>query len=187
MSGIYAKDTSVSVERSRAEIETILAKYGAERFGYATEPGRAIVAFTIKDVPIGDNEGVMLAVRMTLPLPAMGEKRFTHRKRYNEIVENSPQDVAKLWEQACRSSWRSLCLVIKAKLEACASGISTIEREFLADVVTPSGMTLGEMVRPQLAAMSERGEATGKLRKCCVVCEYSGNLLIGENASGLGD
>ena len=39
----YAKDTSVSVERSRAEIETTLTRYGATAFGYATDEGRAIV------------------------------------------------------------------------------------------------------------------------------------------------
>lgn len=37
MSGQYAKDTSVSVEKSRAEIETTLARYGAESFAYATK------------------------------------------------------------------------------------------------------------------------------------------------------
>lgn len=149
MSGRYASQTSVSVEKSRAEIESVLARYGAERFAYATEPGRACVGFEIKD--IGDT---LLAVRMTLPLPAKSERRFTHRTVYGKLTENPPEMVNKLWEQACRSSWRSLCLVIKAKLEACAAGISTVEREFLADIVTPDGRTIGEIVRPQLAATS---------------------------------
>lgn len=154
MSGLYASTTSVSVEKSRAEIEATLARYGAERFAYATEPGRAIIGFQIKDTT-----GVLLAIRMTLPLPTKSEKRFTMRKSHGgRLVENDPLKVNQLWEQACRSSWRSLCLVIKAKLEACATGISTVEREFLADVLLPNGAgTIGEMIRPQLADMSIRG------------------------------
>jgi len=152
MSGIYAQNTTVSVEKSRAEIETTLAKYGANRFAYMTQPGSAMVGFAIKDTT-----GTNLAIRMSLPLPDASERRFTHRKGYSRTEQNSPEQAHKLHEQACRSSWRSLFLVIKAKLEACATGISTIEREFMADVVTPNGQTIGEMVRPQLAAMSERG------------------------------
>lgn len=152
MSGMYASNTAVSVEKSRAEIEGTLARYGADRFAYATEPGRACIGF---ELTTPDNN--TLAVRMTLPLPAKMEKRFTHRKVYQRVVENPPEMVNKLWEQACRSSWRSLCLVIKAKLEACAAGISTVEREFMADIVTPSGKTLGEWISPQLPEMSKNG------------------------------
>ena len=49
-----------------------------------------------------------------------------------------------------------LLLVIKAKLEAVASGISTIEKEFLADIVMPDGSTVNEWMRPQFALMLER-------------------------------
>jgi hypothetical protein len=151
---IYASQTSVSVEKSRAEIESTLARYGAERFAYATEPGRAMIGFCITD----PTTRTMLNVRMILPLPAKSEKRFTHRTVYQKWVENPPEMVNKLWEQACRSTWRALALVIKAKLEACASRISTVEREFLADVLLPSGQTTGEWLRPQLKEISERGE-----------------------------
>ena len=42
---IYAKGTSVSVEKSRGEIETILARYGASAFAYATNMGKAMIQF----------------------------------------------------------------------------------------------------------------------------------------------
>ena len=35
------------------------------------------------------------------------------------------------WEQACRQRWRALLLIIRAKLEAVESGITTLESEFL--------------------------------------------------------
>ena len=41
----FAADTSVSVEKSRAEVERTLARYGATAFGYMTEPGRAVIMF----------------------------------------------------------------------------------------------------------------------------------------------
>ena len=49
-------------------------------------------------------------------------------------------------------------MVIKAKLVAVEAGISTIEREFLADVVLPDGHTVGQWVAPQLDKIYERGE-----------------------------
>jgi hypothetical protein len=39
-------------------------------------------------------------------------------------------------EAATRQRWRALVLVIKAKLEAVEAGISTLESEFLANIVT---------------------------------------------------
>lgn len=149
MSGLYATNTSVSVERTRNEIETMLARYHASTFAYATEPGRVMIGFRIQE-----KDGPLLAIRMMLPIPAKGEKRFTHSSQ----GMRRPEMIHKLWEQACRSSWRALLLVIKAKLEACACGISTIEREFMADIVTPSGLTIGEQLRPQLQAMSDNGQ-----------------------------
>ncbi len=153
----YAADTSVSVERSRAEIETTLKKYGASKFGYATEHDRAIVAFSLAD-PIAKTN---LMIRMTLPLPDPTDRSFTHRRRYDKEVQNDAAMQNKLWEQACRSSWRALLLVIKAKLEACARGISTVEREFMADVVTGDGRTIGEIVSPQ---MKQLANGTGSLK-----------------------
>jgi hypothetical protein len=57
----YAKDTEVSVEKSRAEIESILKRYGASHFAYMTEPTRAVIAFRAKDRNI----------RFDLPLPLL--------------------------------------------------------------------------------------------------------------------
>lgn len=152
MGGMYANNTSVSVEKSRAEIEAVLGRYGAESFAYATDPGRAVVGFTIRDTT-----GTRLAIKMTLPLPDKSERRFTTYRNGSRTFQRDPAQAMKQWEQACRSSWRSLCLVIKAKLEACAAGISTIEREFLADIVLPQGGTVGEWLSPELKSISESG------------------------------
>jgi hypothetical protein len=49
-----------------------------------------------------------------------------------------------------RSKWRSLYLVIKAKLESVSSGIETFDEAFLAHVVMPDGRRFGELVQKQL-------------------------------------
>ena len=55
------------------------------------------------------------------------------------------------YDQACRQRWRALLLVIKAKLEAVTAGISTIETEFLANIVLPDNtICVGEWMLPQI-------------------------------------
>lgn len=58
-------------------------------------------------------------------------------------------------EQQRRQRWRALLLVIKAKLEAVDSGISTFEQEFLAWVCDNKGSTIGERIIPQLPAFAQ--------------------------------
>jgi hypothetical protein len=62
-------------------------------------------------------------------------------------------------EQENRRRWRALLLVIKAKFEAIASGITEFDEEFLAHIVIPGsdGETVGSWVGPQLAGAYERG------------------------------
>jgi hypothetical protein len=71
--------------------------------------------------------------------------------------------------QEQRRRWRSLGLIVKAKLEAVASEISTIEREFMADVVLPDGSNMSEWARPQLAI------AFGEGRMPPLLPDYSSN------------
>jgi hypothetical protein len=62
-------------------------------------------------------------------------------------------------EQENRRRWRALLLVIKAKFEAIASGITEFDEEFLAHIVVPGsqGETVGDWIGPQLMAAYERG------------------------------
>ena len=136
--GKYATDTSVSVEQSKAEIEKVLIKYGACRFGYLTEPNYATILFEIENRKI----------KMVLPLPSKTARVFTHTPMHKM---RTPEAALGAWEQACRSRWRALFLVVKARLEAVECGISTIEQEFLAHVVLPGGETVYERSKEQIA------------------------------------
>lgn len=132
----YAQNTSVSVERSREEIEKILGRYGSDAFSYATETGRAQISFRCNKK----------LVRFVLTLPDKEDFRRTASRGHRRDDDAT----YKHWEQACRQMWRALCLVIKAKLEATEAGIATFEEEFLAYLVLPNGRTVGETALPAI-------------------------------------
>ena len=54
--------------------------------------------------------------------------------------------------------WRALALSIKAKLVGVDDGIETFEQAFMAHVVMPDGLTLGDHVTPKIAAAYESGK-----------------------------
>lgn len=140
----YAARTEVASDRSRAEIERTLRRYGATAFAYGWTDTAATVMFELAS----------RRIRFSLPLPDRGERRFTHTP--GKGLRRTPESAAQEWEQAQRQRWRALALVIKAKLEAVEAGITTVEQEFLAHVVLPSGGTVGEWAAPQLAIAYER-------------------------------
>lgn len=143
----YASTTSVPVEKSRAEIESVLTRYGADQFGYAidTSMGVASIQFRCRG----------RHVRFVLTFPQSDDKQFRYDGRSKL---RSPESRLKAWEQACRSRWRSLALCIKAKLEAVRCGITEFEAEFLAHIVLPGGQTVSQLMAPQIARAYETGE-----------------------------
>lgn len=141
----YAENTSVSSDRSRAEIEQTLARYGADQFMYGWDQSNAVIMFQAHG----------RRVKFVLPLPDKTSREFTHTPGRN--LARSPQQALEAWEQACRQRWRALALVIKAKLEAVEAGITEFEDEFLAHVVLPNGSTVGDWAKPQLAIAYEAG------------------------------
>lgn len=134
----YAENTSVSVERSRSEIETVINRYGATHYAFSMEPGRATIQFLCRERKI----------RFTLQLPDISEKRFQKNGRGKLRTGNQ---ILTVWEQACRQKWRALLLCIKGKLETVTSGIAEFEEEFLPYVVDPAtNLTVYETIREPL-------------------------------------
>lgn len=146
MSPQYAATTEVPADRSRAEIERTLARYGATSFMYGWEPGRAAIQF--------EKDG--RRIRFVLPLPDRRDRAFTHHSR-GERTETAAEAA---YEQAVRQRWRALALMVKAKLEGVDAGIVTFEEEFLAHTVTPDGRSVYDVVAPAL----EHAYATGDVR-----------------------
>ena len=143
----YAENTSVSVEKSRAEIEAILRRYGATGFISGWNENRHVIGFQMHGKQ----------VKFFLPLPDPKDKAFTRDKR-SQWRELSAEKALANWEQACRQRWRALSLVIKAKLEAVSAGITIFEDEFLAHIVLPDGQTVGQHMRPQIESAYRTGD-----------------------------
>lgn len=141
----FAAQTEVSVEKSRVEIEKQIMRYGATHTAFMSAPGRAMIAFEANE----------RRVVFELPLPDIADKKFDRTPGGRKRLD--PSRRMEVWEQACRQRWRALALVIKAKLEAVESGITTFEEEFLAHIVMPDGMTVGNHVRPTIAAWYASG------------------------------
>jgi hypothetical protein len=140
----YAEKTEVTSDRSRAEIERTLRRYGATAFAYGWTDTEATVMFELAD----------RRIRFRLPMPDRNARQFTHTP--GKGLRRTPEAAEKEWEQAQRQRWRALALVIKAKLEAVEAGITTVEQEFLAHIMLPNGSTVGEWAKPQLAIAYER-------------------------------
>ena len=141
----YAANTSVSGEKSRGEIERTLTKYGATQFMYGWDEDRAIIGFRM--------DGKM--VQFTLQMPDKDDEEF--RLTPSGKHERAADAQLKAWEQATRQRWRALALVVKAKLEAVESQITTFEEEFLAHIMLPNGQTAGSFMLPQIKAAYKTG------------------------------
>jgi hypothetical protein len=61
-------------------------------------------------------------------------------------------------DQKRRTRWRGLLLCIKAKLEGVEAGIESFEDAFLAHVMMPDGLTVGQHTRPMIANSYKSGE-----------------------------
>lgn len=119
----YAKATSVSVERSKAEIERTLHRYGIEEFFYGTSLRGDGIGFR------HDSKTFKLAI------PKLDSADFRTEQQY---------------QQARRQRYRILLLTIKAKLEAIENGLSNFDIEFLAYMALPDGSVVGDHIIPEM-------------------------------------
>jgi hypothetical protein len=120
----YAEGTTVSVDKSRAEMVATLSRYGVRRFGWDQGDD-------------GDELGFVLNGR-------------TYRlriERPDESVATAPRTpVADQIEREWRRRWRAVAMLLRMKLEFADTGDTTVERELLAYLVTSSGATVGELI-----------------------------------------
>jgi hypothetical protein len=135
----FAQGTDIPVSKTRQEIEDLVRRHGATQALSGSDFGvqGGFVAFTM----------------------AHRQIRFTLQPYSREGKVGRP--IAP--EQYERENWRALLLIIKGKLEAVRSGIVTVEREFLANIVLPNGKLLGEAIEPAVEAMYETGQMVGLL------------------------
>jgi len=141
----YAENTTVPVERSKAEIEGLLRKHGATQFvsGWDDTTGETTMVCRIAD----------RMIRFTVRAPTPEECRISPQgQRRNEKHAKAAA------QREHMRRWRARLLITKAKLEIIATGESTIEREFLADIVLPDKSTVGEWITPRLEEAYDVGK-----------------------------
>ena len=126
----YAAKTSVSTERSKGEVERLLAKAGATSFMSGFDGTTAMLGFKMNDR--------FYSIRFQLP--PQEDYAFTPGRRRRRAAV----DMLKHHEQGCRSRWRAIVLIVKAKLEAVEIGVVTVEEAFATDFVLRNGDTLGQ-------------------------------------------
>lgn len=186
----YAENTSVPIERSRAEIESLLKKHGASAFfsAFDDKTGSSMIGFRLAERMFRIEVKTPTVDEMAKPEPPEPPKLYTRYVRgvspdtLNARVMNDHKATvarherehaarAEKWiESEGRRRWRAQLLLIKAKLEMIAMGASSVEREFLADMLMANNKTVGQQAIPALAKSYAKGGMPSMA------------LLLGENA-----
>ncbi len=131
----YAETTKVPVQKTLGEIRDLLRRHGADEIAQGEQGDTAWVLFSL--------EGRRLKFRLNLlPLSEFNQSPAGRNR--------SRGDAAAAHERDARMRWRNLLLIIRAKLEAVASGIVSLDEEFLGNIVLPNGQTVAEHTVPQI-------------------------------------
>lgn len=136
----FASDTTVSVEQTQAEISRLLMTHGATARAVAVDDarGRGVVMFEL----------AKRRIRMEAPLPTITRLAQRQKPRgWSGWCNSKRQEwLGRTLVQEQRATWRQLLLLLRAKMASIQSGATTVEREFLADLLLPDGQTVGHAV-----------------------------------------
>ena len=126
-------DTEVPYERTKAEIEILLKSYGVKGIRWTSLEGQDDVLEFIIEAEVG-------GVRKQLGISVKPPHIFIKKKLRGQLVNT----------ESLNQEYRLLFHWIKSKIEAVVWGLSTIEKEFLSEILLklPNGQqsTVGEMV-----------------------------------------
>ena len=142
----YAEGTEVTVDKSRAELEALLRKHGASEIGIHMSEAAWTVMYRMharmlrQAVQYPDKE----TYRLVEP-----DNRWSRKRSDAQVLD--------LAEKEWRRRWRAAVLILKARLEAVASGDADFETMFLGDILLPDGSTLSELAKPKLVLAYESG------------------------------
>lgn len=139
----YAANTSVSCERTELEIKKMLRDYGADGI-VSYEDARQMRHRIDFRMPVAGGDRL---VRVEIPMPDPESSEWSKTPTGKSRTLNAARE---LWERGCRARWRQAKLILKAKFEAIESGITTLEREFMPDLVMPDNRTIEQHVAADL-------------------------------------
>jgi hypothetical protein len=144
----FARGTEVPTHKTRLDIEQELSAYGATAFSSGFDENKAFIVFRMND----------RWVRLELKLPLDDELSMSATGRVR-----SQGARAAAAEAERRRLWRSLLLLVKAKLTAVSDGIVTFEEEFLPHIMTVTGQTVYSRIRDEVAIEYKTGAVRGLL------------------------
>lgn len=144
----FAKNTKVSIDNSRQELDRLLRRAGATKTMIGWDKKKAYVAFVIDGLPIKQ--------QVTMP----GQEQFAQTDTGRERTKEAQ---FKMWEQACRQRMREFVHLLKAKLIAVAIGVRDLDQEFFGDICLPEGQTVYELQKEGLNQAMSDGKLTAFL------------------------
>lgn len=139
----YAKDTQITIEKSRQEIENTLKRYGCQEFVYGWGLNGASIGFKYK--------GLTVCIKVPYPTPAEVAKTDSGKMRNRGWIMQAQ-------ERLFKQRYRILAKEIHLKLEAVEAGTKLAEEAFLSDIVLPAGGTIGDKILPVIQNVLETGK-----------------------------
>lgn len=143
---VKSADTTVPVQESIEGIKALVRRHGAVGFGIREDyrSGKALIEFALKQ---GEQA---VPVHIPLDVERVQQLMYLHAPKNDEAAQ-------KRREQAERTAWRQLYLIIDAVLTASQLGVMTITDAFLAHmmVVTEDGKSerMGDYVQRGAGAL----------------------------------
>lgn len=126
---VKAVDSAVPVDRSIAQVKKLVQEYGASGFSVAEDYKTAIVTVTfVLNPPEGGHVPIQIPVRVDKVYAAIyGTKPIS-----GNYKASTASIKAKRMEQAARTAWRNVHLLVEAALSSVSLGVQTIEEVFMA-------------------------------------------------------
>lgn len=148
----YANSTTVPVAKSRAEIDSLLRRWGCDGIRWTDQFREGIVSLEF----IWEHESVTYAARMRIALEDEEAIRGQcwHSTRYQEFLDSKFE---KMMASRGKSEHRILLLWLKASFNAVDSGIVKAEALFLPFLMGNDGRTLAEVALPRLPDLLKGG------------------------------
>lgn len=140
----FAEDTSISVGRSRGDIDDLLRAWGCKslQWGDDFEHGRARLEFQ------WEREGVRYIARFDVKLP--DEATLKKRARHATSGQFLPSKYEDLKARIGRQEHRVLLLWLKAAFNAVEAGIVDPAAIFLPFLVGNDGRTVADVALPRM-------------------------------------
>jgi len=144
MSRRFAEGTSVSVGKSRGDIDTLLRRWGVDGIQWTDQFGEG--QMTLQFIWKRDDQGYLARFVVVLPTEDELQEEAKHATSGRVLATK----LEKLREASGRREMRALLLYLKGCFEAIEDGIVDAERVLLPFLVGKDGKTFAEHALPQL-------------------------------------